>query len=173
MSTPTKTGMKTSKHRRLLTVFSLALFVVGLDQVTKQLAVAQLYPGQRVEVIPGVLWWRLAFNDGAAFSIGSGVTWVFTLISLTAVTALIVLAPRVKNLKWAVVTGSVLGGAAGNLLDRLFRDPGFANGHVVDFIQLPMNFATFNIADSFLVVGICTAAVFSFRGEPLGGHVRN
>lgn len=165
--------MKTSKTRRLLTLFSLAVFVIGLDQVTKQLAVTELYPGQRVEVIPGVLWWRLAFNDGAAFSIGSGITWLFTLISLAAVTTLIVLSPRVQNIKWAIVTGAILGGAAGNLLDRLFRDPGFANGHVVDFIQLPLNFATFNFADSFLVVGICTAAFLSFRGEPLGGYVRN
>lgn len=165
--------MKTSNPRIPFTLFSLALLIIGLDQLTKQIAVTSLYPGQRVEVISGLLWWRLAFNDGAAFSIGSGITWVFTLISLAAVTSLIVLSPRVKNIKWALITGAVLGGAAGNLIDRLFREPGFANGHVVDFIQLPYNFATFNLADSFLVVGICLAAVLSFRGEPLGGHVRN
>lgn len=168
-----KTSMKTGKATRLLTVFSLAAAVVAIDQLSKQVAVAELYPGQRVEVIPGFLWWRLAFNDGAAFSIGSGYTWIFTIISLAAVVTISVLAPKVKTGKWAVISGAVLGGAAGNLVDRLFREPGFANGHVVDFIQIPFNFATFNVADSFLVVGICFAAVLSFRGEPLGGHVRN
>lgn len=165
--------MKTSKAFHLLTVFSLALLAVGIDQLTKQIAVTELYPGQRVVVVPDVLWWRLAFNDGAAFSIGSGYTWIFTLISLAAVVTLTVLAPRVQNLKWALICGAVLGGAAGNLLDRLFREPGFANGHVVDFIQVPFNFATFNLADSFLVTGICVAALLIFRGEPIGGHGRD
>lgn len=167
-----KTSMKPSRAR-LLTTFSIAFGAVGLDQLTKIIAVSELYPGQRVEVIPSLLWWRLAFNDGAAFSIGAGVTWIFTLISLVAVTTLVVFAHRAKNPKWAAITGMVMGGAAGNLIDRLFRQPSFANGHVVDFIQLPLNFATFNIADSFLVVGICLAAFFSLRGEPLGGHARD
>lgn len=168
-----KIDMKTSKAKRLLTVFTLAAAVVTVDQITKQIAVSDLYPGQHVEVIPGLLWWRLAFNDGAAFSIGSGFTWIFTLISLSAVVTISLLSPKVKSIKWALIAGSVLGGAAGNLIDRLFREPGFANGHVVDFIQIPFNFATFNLADSFLVIGICAAALLSIRGEPIGGHVRN
>ena len=165
--------MKTIKAKSTLVTALIGLAVVIFDQVTKQIALANLYPGERVEVIPGLLWWRLAFNDGAAFSIGSGFTWIFTIISSLAVIALIVFSSRAKTFRWTILAGVVLGGAAGNLVDRLFRDPGFANGHVVDFIQLPFNFATFNVADSFLVVGICIASLLTFRGEPIGGHARD
>lgn len=165
--------MKTNRAKSTLITILLGTSVVILDQITKQIALASLYPGERVEVIPNLLWWRLAFNDGAAFSIGSGFTWIFTIISSLAVISLLVFSGRAKTLRWVILAGFVLGGAAGNLADRLFRDPGFANGHVVDFIQVPFNFATFNVADSFLVVGICIAAFLTFRGEPIGGHARD
>lgn len=165
--------MKTNRAKSTLITILLGTSVVILDQITKQIALASLYTGERVEVIPNLLWWRLAFNDGAAFSIGSGFTWIFTIISSLAVISLLVFSGRAKTLRWVILAGFVLGGAAGNLADRLFRDPGFANGHVVDFIQVPFNFATFNVADSFLVVGICIAAFLTFRGEPIGGHARD
>lgn len=165
--------MKISRLKNLSLTFALAAAVVLVDQVTKQVALSELYVGKRVEVIADLLWWRLAFNDGAAFSIGSGYTWVFTIISFTAVLLLAWFSPRVKNMKWAVIAGMVMGGAAGNLMDRLFKEPSFANGHVVDFIQLPFNFATFNLADSFLVVAIVLASILTLRGEPLGGHARD
>lgn len=168
-----KIVMKTSRANTSIATLLLGAAIVVFDQVTKQLALTNLYPGERVEVIPNLLWWRLAFNDGAAFSIGSGFTWIFTIISTLAVVTLIVVSGRSKSLRWTILTGMVMGGAAGNLIDRLFRDPGFAIGHVVDFIQLPFNFATFNVADSFLVVGICIASILTFRGEPIGGHARD
>jgi len=68
-----------------------------------------------------------------------------------------------------IISGLVLGGATGNLIDRLFREPGFANGHVVDFLQIPFNFPIFNLADSFVVIGVGLAIYRTLRGDELGG----
>jgi signal peptidase II len=165
--------MKKTNFPHAFLVFGIALVCLAIDQASKTVALADLPRGESVVVIPDLLWWRLAFNDGAAFSIGSGMTWIFTLISTAAVLLLSWYGPKASSTVWLVISGLVLGGASGNLIDRLVREPGFANGHVVDFIQIPFNFAIFNLADSFLVIGISLAVYRTIRGDNIGGHVRN
>lgn len=147
-----------------------ALITLALDQLTKILAEAYLVAGP-ISIIGDLLRFRLAYNDAAAFSLGFGATWVLALASVTAVIALLVFGPRVKTMSWAFIAGMVLGGAAGNGIDRVFREPTFFNGHVVDFIQIPFNFPIFNLADSFLVIGVILAIYRTFRGDEVGGGI--
>lgn len=154
---------------RKLAFFSIALVVIFLDQLTKELAIANLSNGQVVEVLGEVLRFRLAYNDSAAFSLGVGATWVLAIISSLATIALLWFGPKAKNLTWSIIAAFVLGGAAGNLIDRLTRAPGFLNGHVVDFISIPFNFPIFNIADSFLVIGVSLAILRTLLGDEIGG----
>jgi signal peptidase II len=120
-------------------------------------------------VIGDLLQFTLAFNDRAAFSLGGASTWVFTLISSTVALALLWFGPKFRTRSWLILGGLALGGVCGNLIDRLFRAPGFPNGHVVDFIQIPFNFPIFNIAD----IAICSAAfLIALRvmlGQKIGG----
>jgi signal peptidase II len=145
-----------------------ALITLALDQITKILAEAFLADGP-ISIIGELLRFRLAYNDAAAFSLGFGATWVFSIASISAVVALLIFGPRVKTMNWAFIAGLVLGGAAGNGIDRVFRAPAVFNGHVVDFIQIPFNFPIFNLADTFLVIGISLAIYRSFRGDEIGG----
>jgi signal peptidase II len=147
-----------------------ALITLALDQLTKILAEAFLVEGP-ISIIGDLLRFRLAYNDAAAFSLGFGATWILALASVTAVIALLIFGPRVKTMSWAFIAGMVLGGAAGNGIDRVFREPAFFNGHVVDFIQIPFNFPIFNLADSFLVIGVILAIYRTFRGDEIGGGV--
>jgi signal peptidase II len=147
-----------------------ALITLALDQLTKILAEAFLVEGP-ISVIGDLLRFRLAYNDAAAFSLGFGATWILALASVTAVVALLIFGPKVKTMSWAFIAGLVLGGAAGNGIDRVFREPAFFNGHVVDFIQIPFNFPIFNLADSFLVIGVSLAMYRTFRGDAIGGGI--
>jgi signal peptidase II len=156
-------------RKRAAIVFGIAALAVGLDQLTKYLAEEYLVLGQSVSLIGDWLSLRLAYNEAAAFSLGFGATWILALISSIAVIALIWFGPRVKSTVWAVIAGLVLGGAAGNWIDRVFKAPSFFSGHVVDFIQVPLNFPIFNFADTFLVVGVGLAILRTLRGDELGG----
>ncbi len=150
-------------------VLGIALFILFLDQLSKFLIEDRLTPGESINVIGELLRFTLVYNDSAAFSLGVGATWPLTIVSSIAVLALIWFGPRSKTTIWLIISGFVLGGATGNLVDRLFREPGFANGHVVDFLQIPFNFPIFNLADSFVVVGVSLALIQTFRGDELGG----
>lgn len=150
-------------------VLGLALFLVFLDQLSKFFIEDLLSLGESVSVIGDLLRFTLMYNDSAAFSLGVGATWPLTIISSIAVLALIWFGPKSKTLIWLIISALVLGGATGNLVDRLFREPGFANGHVVDFLQIPFNFPIFNLADSFVVIGVSLALIRTFRGDELGG----
>jgi signal peptidase II len=147
-----------------------ALITLALDQLTKILAETFLVSGP-ISIIGDLLRFRLAYNDAAAFSLGFGATWILALASVTAVVALLIFGPKVKTMSWAFIAGLVLGGAAGNGIDRVFREPAFFNGHVVDFIQIPFNFPIFNLADSFLVIGVSLAMYRTFRGDAIGGGI--
>jgi signal peptidase II len=166
----TKPQVSASKARTLL-FLGIGVFLVFLDQLTKELAIAALSDGSVMPVIGDILRFRLAYNDAAAFSLGVGQTWVLAIIACCAVLALLWFGPKVKNITWTIIAGLVLGGAAGNLVDRLTRAPGFLNGHVVDFISIPFNFPIFNLADTFLVVGVSLAMVRTLMGDELGGKV--
>ena len=128
----------------------IALAGTVLDQASKALAIAHLDPAQPVPLLGGLLTLRLIRNPGAAFSFGEQFTVVFTVIAIGALIGVSGwLLPRVRHTGWAVATGCLLAGIAGNLIDRLFREPGAFHGHVVDFLQLPY-FAIFNVADMFI-----------------------
>jgi signal peptidase II len=154
---------------RTFSVAVIALALVLVDQFTKWLALENLEPGRIVPVLGDVLSWRLTFNDSAGFSLGFGVTWFFTLLSTAAFSILILRAHKVHNRLWLVLAGVLGGGILGNLIDRLVREPGFANGHVVDFIQIPFNFPIFNFADICISVGMTLVAWRIIAGDKIGG----
>jgi signal peptidase II len=145
-----------------------AVLVLAADQFTKYLALQNLPYETPVPVLGDFLIFYLVRNPGAAFSLGEGVTWIFT-IALAAVSVLIVwlAATRIRSRLWAVALGLLLGGVLGNLTDRLFRDPGFAVGHVVDFINTPwMMPAIYNVADIFIVsmmIGVALLVLVGLR----------
>lgn len=149
----------------------LAALVLAADQFTKHLALESLPYQQTVPVLGDFLVFYLTRNSGAAFSLGAGVTWVFTIV-LSAVAVVIgYLAVRqVRSRWWAVILGLLLGGVLGNLADRLLREPGFAVGHVVDFIHTPwMMPAIYNVADIFIVTMMCSVAILVLSGLRLDG----
>ena len=139
------------------------------DLVSKTIVVATLSDRAPVRLLGGLLTLRELRNSGAAFSIGTSVTVVFTLIALGVIVAILRTARRLRSVPWAVTLGLLLGGAAGNLGDRLFRSPGFLRGHVVDWIELP-HWPVFNVADSCIVCGGILAVLLAARGVPLDGR---
>ncbi|MTA08811.1 MAG: signal peptidase II, partial [Actinobacteria bacterium] len=154
--------------QRTVSVAAIALALVLVDQFTKWLALENLEPGRIVPVVGDLLAWRLTFNDSAGFSLGFGVTWFFTLLSTAAFLILILRAHKVHNTLWLILAGVIGGGIVGNLVDRLTREPGFANGQVVDFIQIPFNFPIFNFADICISVGMTLVAWRIMSGDKLG-----
>jgi signal peptidase II len=156
-------------NRRVWLTLGLAVGIIAIDQITKAAALQNLQTFRRVPVLGDTLGWYLTFNDSAAFSLGFGATWFFTALSAVAVLAIIWFAPRMHSLSWAISAGILLGGVAGNLIDRLTKSPGFPNGQVVDFIQIPFNFPIFNFAD-ICISGVMTLVVIRvFRGDKIGG----
>jgi len=167
-------GVEPTPPRRRLGVFVVcALAVLALDLASKQLVVAHLREGEPQRVIPGVLWLTLTRNGGAAFSMGATVTWVFPTIAIAVVAVIAYLVRSLRSIPWAVALGLVLGGAIGNLTDRLFRAPGPFRGHVVDFVSMfsptGSGFAIFNLADSALVCGVILAVLLELTGRHRDG----
>lgn len=155
--------------RALLLLGVVAMGILALDQGTKFLVVTNLEVGQVVPVLGEIFQLHFVKNPGAAFSLASGFTWIFSLVAVGVVVAIIVFAKRIKSVAWAWMLGLLLGGALGNVTDRLFREPSFGMGHVVDFLQIWGFPAIFNIAD----VAICTAMglflLLTLRGVHLDG----
>ncbi len=108
-------------------------------------------------------------NSGAAFSLASGFTWILSIVALGVIGFIIWFARRIRSVAWAIIFGLVLGGALGNVTDRLFREPGFGVGHVVDFIQVWGFPAIFNIADIAVVTGMGLFLLLTMRGVGLDG----
>lgn len=144
-------------------VLAIALVVILADQGTKWWAEATLGNGEVITVISGILSFWLVYNPGAAFSIGAEFTWVFTIIAGVAAIAIGWYAWRVRSRWWMVALGLLLGGAVTHFGDRLFRQPGFGRGHVVDFIDYAGYFVG-NVADIALVGGAILIAVLSLFG---------
>ena len=142
------------QRRCFLVTVALGSLWVVVDQLTKIWAERALAGRDPVSVVGELLQLRLLYNPGAAFSMGTNSTWVFTVLASVVVVAIVWQARRLGSLAWAVALGLLLGGAAGNLVDRIVREPGPGRGHVVDFLALP-NFPVFNVAD----IGITCAAV--------------
>jgi len=152
---------------RLPALLAVAIGVLALDLLTKLLAVRQLSDREPVELLGGVLTLRLVRNPGAAFGMAQGLTVVLTVIAVVVVVVILRMARQLRSGWWAVALGLVLGGAVGNLADRLFRAPGPGRGHVVDFLELP-RWPVFNLADSAIVVAAVLMVVLSARGVPQG-----
>ncbi len=172
--TPTSTaGLPAGGRGRLRTRLTvIALVVLVLDQATKAWALAALTPGQPVEVIGSLIRLNLIRNPGAAFSLGDGSTWVLTVLSLVILVGVVLGARRVANLPWAVALGLLLGGAVGNLVDRLVREPGPGRGHVVDFIDY-FGWFVGNVADIAIVGAAGFVMVLAHRGISVGGPVHH
>lgn len=160
--------MKNSKQGRLLGFLLVAWLVIAIDQLAKFLVIENLKPGQHVPVIGELVKFVLVYNDSAAFSLGFGATWIFAIISSIATLVILWFAPKLETTSWSLTGGLALGGVVGNLIDRLTREPGFGQGHVVDFISIPFNFPIFNIADMAIVAVACIVVIRIMQGVPLG-----
>jgi signal peptidase II len=141
---------------------AVAALVVVLDQLTKWWALERLVDGD-IDVV-WTLRFRLAFNSGMAFSQGRGLGPVIGALGLVVVVVLVVSARKGTSKVGAVAVGMVIGGAAGNLLDRLFRsDDGLLQGRVVDFIDFQW-WPVFNVADMAIVIGGILLVVSAWSG---------
>ena len=138
--------------KKLALPLLLGLIVIVADQASKQWALGALADGHVIPVIGDFLSFKLAFNSGAAFSFGHSATWIFTLVSALVSVSIPFFILRTRPAA-RIILGIVWGGAVGNLIDRLLRDPGFPEGHVVDFINYNGWFIG-NIADIALVLGL-------------------
>jgi signal peptidase II len=149
--------------------FLIGFAVCAVDAASKVIAVAALTHRQPVVLLDGLLTLQLYRNPGAAFSIGPSDTVIFALVAVGVLAAIARLSARLRSWPWAVALGLILGGAAGNLMDRIFRAPGALHGLVVDWIKLQYFPWTFNIADSAITVGAVLVVLASVRGWRLDG----
>ncbi|MFC5998342.1 signal peptidase II [Quadrisphaera sp. GCM10027208] len=156
-------------RRHLLALLAAVAGVVLLvDQLTKALAVEHLDESSSVPLVGNLLSLRLLFNPGAAFSLATGMTWVLTLVAVGVVVVIVRAARRLGSRIWAVSLGLLLGGALGNLVDRLVRPPAFGRGHVVDFIAYGDWFVG-NVADIAIVVAAGLVVLLGLLGIDLDG----
>ncbi|MBM0228655.1 MULTISPECIES: signal peptidase II [Micromonospora] len=169
-----ESGGGTPRRRAVGVLLGVALVALLADLVTKQLALTALTGRGPVSLLGGTVYLTLTRNSGAAWSIGSGHTWVFPLITIGVIGWIAWMAARLRSLPWAVSLGLVLGGALGNLTDRIFRAPGHFVGHVVDMISLfdPYGqvWPVFNLADSSLVCGVVLAVLLELTGRQRDGR---
>jgi signal peptidase II len=156
---------------RVLVVLALvALGVYALDQTAKYFIVKNLSEGQQVNVIGDILQFHFVKNSGAAFSLGPGMTWLFSIVAAAVAVFIVLYARRIRSFAWSILFGLLLGGTLGNLSDRLLRPPHFGEGHVVDFIQVIGFPAIFNIADSAIVISMGLFILLTIIGVRLDGH---
>ena len=162
-----------SPRRRTRLLLVLAAAVLLADVVTKVLVVATVERGENIRLLGGALYLTHHRNTGAAFSFAEGWTVVFTLVALVVAVVIVRTARRLRSTGWATALGLVLGGALGNLADRLFRDPGPLRGGVVDFLSVfgpdGRVWPVFNVADSAIVCGGILGALLALRGIEFDG----
>ncbi|MEU1753699.1 signal peptidase II [Micromonospora matsumotoense] len=170
----TEPAGRTPRRRAVVVLVSIALLALLTDLLTKHLALQLLDDRAPVRLLGGVVYLTLTRNSGAAWSIGADHTWVFPLITIGVVGWISWMAVRLRSLPWAVSLGLVLGGALGNLTDRIFRAPGHFVGHVVDMVSLfdPYGqvWPVFNLADSCLVSGVLLAVLLELTGRQRDGR---
>ena len=142
--------------------------MLALDLITKLIVVHALSNRPPIRLLGGFLTLQLLRNSGAAFSIGTSMTIVFTAIAAAVIIYILRAARKLRSLPWAITLGLLLGGATGNLADRIFRSPGLFRGDVVDWIELP-HWPVFNLADSAIVCGGVLAVLLALRGIHLDG----
>ena len=161
------------QRRRTGVLAVVATVTLLLDVLSKIILVTVLEGHRPVKLLGGALYLVVYRNSGAAFSLATGLTWVLSLIALGVVVAIIRLAPRLRSTGWAFGLGLVLGGALGNLVDRLLRAPGPLRGHVVDFLSLLAPdgsvWPVFNLADSAIVCGGLVLVMLAATGRDFDG----
>ena len=157
-----------SRPRRVGVLLGVAVFVIAADVISKAIVVSRLANRPPVHVLGDFLELVLTRNSGAAFNIGTSMTIVFTAIAAGVVIYILRAARNLHSIWWAIALGLLLGGATGNLLDRIFRAPGPFVGHVVDWIQLP-HWPVFNLADSSVVCGGILVALLALLGIGFDG----
>lgn len=153
-------------RRAALLGFAAALAAVSIDQLTKVWAEAALTLGERHPVLADLLAIQLAYNPGAAFSLGAGATPIITIVAIAGSALAAWLTWRTTSLPWAVGLGLILGGALGNVIDRLARPPGPGRGYVVDFIAYGDWFIG-NVADVFVFAGLAVCVALGLAGRPM------
>ncbi|WP_395638947.1 signal peptidase II [Pseudolysinimonas sp.] len=155
--------------RALGLLAAVALVAYGVDQITKYLVTSTLEINDVVPLLGEVLQLHYVTNPGAAFSLATGFTWILSIVAVGVIVFIVWFAPRIRSLGWATMFGLVLGGAFGNVTDRLTRPPGFGVGHVVDFIQVWGFPAIFNFADVAVVSAMGLFLILSLRNVGLDG----
>ena len=157
-----------ARPRRIGLLLAVAAFVIAADIISKAIVVAKMPGHAPIRLLGGALTITLTRNGGAAFSIGTSMTIVFTVIALGVVVYILRAARNLRSIGWAATLGLLLGGATGNLLDRIFRAPGLFQGHVVDWIELP-DWPVFNLADSAIVCAGVLVVLLALRGIRMDG----
>lgn len=170
---PDDAEVRARRSRRSLLLVLTAAAVLAADTVSKILVVRSL-TGRAVRTLGGLVYLTEARNSGAAFSFAEGATVLFTAVAVVVIVVIVRTASRLRSAPWAVCLGLILGGAAGNLADRLFRSPGPGRGEVVDWISLHWNgrqvWPIFNLADSGIVCGGVLAVLLALFGYELDGR---
>jgi signal peptidase II len=158
-------SVETTSRRVALSLFVTAAVVVAVDQLTKALIVGSyLREGESRRIIGDVLSWTYQRNPGSAFGLFQHIPVLFTILAAVIALVIVVRAPRVHDRLTGFALGLVLGGAIGNLVDRIARQPGVFRGRVVDFIDFHW-WPVFNLADSAVVIGAVLLLIASFRNE--------
>ena len=158
-------------RRRIGVLVAVTALVYAADVISKVIVVATLRENAPVRVVGSLLQLDYLRNPGAAFSLGAdGYTVVFTLIAAAVIVAILRMARTLASRPWAVALGLLLGGALGNLTDRIARSPGPLRGWVVDWIQLP-HWPVFNLADSAICCGGALMVLLTVMGLHPDGQV--
>jgi lipoprotein signal peptidase len=158
-----------SRPRRVGLLLGVAALIVAADIVTKSIAVAHIREYSYIHVVGSWLMLTLTRNGGAAFNIGgTSMTIVFTAIAAGVIIYILRASRNLRSVGWAITLGLLLGGATGNLLDRIFRAPAPFRGDVVDWIELP-HWPVFNLADSAIVCAGVLVVLLALRGIRLDG----
>jgi signal peptidase II len=162
-----------SVRTAVLTLVVVAAGIIGLDSLTKELATNSLEGQSPVRLLGGAVYLSFTRNGGAAWSMGSKYTFIFPIVALAVAVYIGWVARKLRSLPWAIALGLILGGALGNMVDRILRTPGHFSGHVVDFISLfdayGQKFPIFNVADMALTFGVILAILLEFTGRMRDG----
>ncbi|MGH3470971.1 MAG: signal peptidase II [Nocardioidaceae bacterium] len=163
-------GASPAPRRKIVLWGAVAVVAYAADQASKWWATHHLTEGVPHQLIGSWLQLRLTHNAGAAFSVGTGYTALLSIVALTVIAVCLRMARRLGSTGWAIALGLLVGGALGNVTDRLLRPPGPFRGWVVDFLQLP-HWPVFNLADSAITVAALMFIILSLRGVRLDGSL--
>jgi signal peptidase II len=158
------------RRRHVGVLIGVATLVIALDAISKVIVVATLSERAPIRLLGGLIKLEETRNSGAAFSMGGGATVVFAAVAVAVIVVILRTARKLYSGPWAIVLGLLLGGATGNLVDRIVRSPGVFRGGVVDWINLS-HFAVFNLADSAITVGGVLAVLLALMGRHIDGKV--